>query len=190
MGGPGSASANCKPMETAIASASLLPDLFDLDQPVVEKIARSLLVFAFLVLALRLAGKREVGQLNVLDMVVLLLVSNALQNAMIGDDNTLIGGIIGASVLFAANYFFVRLTYSSERARAVLEGSPTPLFADGGVVARNLRHEAIRTSELLSIVRERGFSDFSEIDRIELEPNGHLAITARGEPKHSVRQRR
>jgi uncharacterized membrane protein YcaP (DUF421 family) len=176
-------------METAVA-ASLLSDLFDLDLPVTEKVARSLLVFAFLVLALRLAGKREVGQLNVLDMVVLLLVSNALQNAMIGDDNTLIGGIIGASVLFGANFFFVRLTYSSERARAVLEGTPTPLFADGEILGANMRHEAIRPPELLSVIRERGFSDFSEIDRIELEPNGHLVITARSEPTLSVRQRR
>lgn len=177
-------------METAIASASVLSELFDFDQPLVEKVARSLLVFAFLVVALRLAGKREVGQLNVLDMVVLLLVSNALQNAMIGKDNTLIGGIIGASVLFAANYVFVRLTYNSERVRAVLEGKPTPLFEHGELLTPNLRHEAIRAPELLSIVRERGFTDFSDVDRIELEPNGHLVITARGEPKHSVRHRR
>ena len=177
-------------MEIALAPASVLSDLFDLDLPVLEKVLRSLLVFAFLVVALRMAGKREIGQLNVLDMVVLLLVSNALQNAMIGNDNTLIGGIIGASSLFVANYFFVRLTYSSERARKVLEGTPTPLFADGQILAANLRHEAIRPHELLSIVHERGFSDFSEVERIELEPNGHLVITGRSEPGISVRQPR
>jgi uncharacterized membrane protein YcaP (DUF421 family) len=177
-------------VEIAIPAASLLSDLFDLDQPVVEKVLRSLLVFAFLVFALRLAGKREVGQLNVLDMAVLLLVSNALQNAMIGDDNTLIGGMIGASVLFGANYLFVRLTFRSEGARRVLEGSATTLVADGAPVERNLRREAIPATELLSIVRERGFSDFSQLDRVELEPNGHLTITARGEPGQSVRQPR
>jgi uncharacterized membrane protein YcaP (DUF421 family) len=172
-------------MEILLPSAALLSDLFDLDLPVTEKVARSLLVFAFLVLALRLAGKREVGQLNVLDMVVLLLVSNALQNAMIGEDSSLIGGIIGASALFGANYFFVRLTYRSDRARTLLEGRPTTLFEDGHVVEQNLRREAIRTRELLSIVRERGFSGFGEVERIELEPNGHLVIAGREEREPS-----
>jgi uncharacterized membrane protein YcaP (DUF421 family) len=167
-------------MEHAPVAASLLSDLFDLDLPVIEKVLRSLLVFAFLVIALRLAGKRELGQLNVLDIVVLLLVSNALQNAMIGDDNTLIGGIIGASALFLANYAFVRLTYSNPRARTLLEGTPTLLYADGALIERNLRRQAIREPELLSVIRERGFDDFAEVGRIELEPNGHIVVTKPG----------
>jgi uncharacterized membrane protein YcaP (DUF421 family) len=167
-------------MEFAPA-ASLFSDLFDLDIPVLEKVLRSLLVFAFLVIALRLAGKRELGQLNVLDIVVLLLVSNALQNAMIGEDNTLIGGIIGASALFLANYGFVRLTYSSARARTLLDGKPTVLYEEGALMHHNLRREAIREQELLSVVRERGFDGFAEVDRIELEPNGHIVITKAGE---------
>jgi hypothetical protein len=81
-------------------------------------------LFAFLVVALRLGGKRELAQINVMDLAVLLLASNALQNAMIGNDNLLLGGVLGASVLFAANYVFVRVTYRSERIRRVLEGPP------------------------------------------------------------------
>jgi uncharacterized membrane protein YcaP (DUF421 family) len=179
--GSSAQSPNPEAVDPGIDFASILSNLFDLDVPVGEKLARSLLVFAFLVLALRLAGKREVGQLNVLDIVVLLLVSNALQNAMIGDDDTLVGGMIGASALFVANYFFVRLTYRSRRARELLEGRPTPLFADGRVLEDNLRRQAIRRSELLTIIRERGFADFGDVDGIVLEPNGHIVITRRAE---------
>jgi uncharacterized membrane protein YcaP (DUF421 family) len=112
----------------------------------------------------------------VLDLAVLLLVSNALQNAMIGRDNSLLGGIIGASVLFAANYLFVRLTFRSVRARRVLEGSPRVLLEDGRVNARALRREAITRTELGSIARDRGFSSLDEVTLIVLEPNGHIAV--------------
>jgi uncharacterized membrane protein YcaP (DUF421 family) len=166
---------------TAPLAASLLEDLFVPQVSLLEKMLRAFLVFAFLVVALRLGGKRELGQINVLDLAVLLLASNALQNAMIGDDDTLVGGMIGASALFLANYFFVRLTYRSRRARDLLEGRPTPLFADGRVLENNLRRQAIRRSELLTIIRERGFADFGDVDGIVLEPNGHIVITRRAE---------
>lgn len=124
-------------------AASLVSDLVDLGIPPLEKVLRSVLVFAFLVLALRLGGKRELAQINVLDLAVLLLVSNALQNAMIGNDNSLLGGMLGASVLFAANYAFVRLTYRSARARRLLEGVPRVLVRDGRADDQALRREAI-----------------------------------------------
>jgi uncharacterized membrane protein YcaP (DUF421 family) len=168
-------------MDTVVAS-SLLSDLFDLDLPVMEKVLRSLLVFLFLVLALRLAGKREVGQLNVLDVVVLLLVSNVLQNAMIGEDNTVTGGFIGAATLFLANYLFVRFTFSYPRARAILEGTPTVLLSDGELDRRNLARQAITEEELLSVIRERGFDDFSEVGKVQLEPNGHITVLRRSPP--------
>jgi uncharacterized membrane protein YcaP (DUF421 family) len=155
---------------------SVLSDLVDIGIPPGEKVLRSLLVFAFLVIALRLGGKRELAQINVLDLAVLLLVSNALQNAMIGADNSLVGGILGASVLFAANFLFVHLTYRSARARRVLEGSPRVLLQDGRVDARSLRREAITRTELGSIARDRGFSSLDEVALIVLEPNGHIAV--------------
>src|SRR3954451_15625542 len=92
---------------------SLDHGVFNLHLAVDEKILRSLLVFIFLAIALRLGGKQELGQLNVLDLAVLLLASNALQNALIGNDNSVTGGVIGASTLFAANYLFVRLAYGN-----------------------------------------------------------------------------
>lgn len=158
---------------------SLLSDLFDLGITPSEKVVRSLLVFAFLLVALRLGGKRELAQINVLDLAVLLLVSNALQNAMIGNDNSLLGGMIGASALFVANYGFVHLTYRSARARRLLEGSPRVLVEDGRVIGPALRREAMTRTELLLLVRERGFADVDEVALVVLETNGHISVMAR-----------
>lgn len=159
--------------------AALINDLVDLGVPPQEKVLRSLLVFAFLVVALRLGGKRELAQINVLDLAVLLLASNALQNAMIGADNSLVGGMLGAAVLFAANYVFVRLTYRSARARRLLEGVPRVLVRDGRPDAHALRREAISVSQLGSVARERGFAGLDDVSLMVLETDGHLAVMSR-----------
>ena len=159
--------------------ASLAEDLFVPQVSLLEKVLRSLLVFAFLIVALRLGGKRELGQINVLDLAVLLLVANALQNAMIGADNSLVGGIVGATTLFAANYAFARLVFRSRRASRILEGAPTVLLEHGRILEHSLRSEAITVEELRAASLERGFADLADVDLIVLEPNGHLAIMAR-----------
>jgi uncharacterized membrane protein YcaP (DUF421 family) len=156
--------------------ASVSDSLFQLHLPVEEKIFRSLLVFIFLVFALRFGGKRELAQLNVLDLAVLLLASNALQNAMIGEDNSVTGGVVGASALFAANYWFVRLTYRNRTARRLLEGTPRILLEDGKVNEDALRHEAITEPELLGAALERGFTSLDKVGLIVLETNGHMAV--------------
>jgi uncharacterized membrane protein YcaP (DUF421 family) len=160
-------------------AAGLAHDLFVPQVSLVEKVVRAFLVFAFLVAALRLGGKRELGQINVLDLAVLLLVSNALQNAMIGPDNSLVGGVVGAATLFAANYVFARLVFRSRRASRILEGSPTVLLEHGRVHERALRSEAITEEELRAAALERGFDGLSDVDLIVLEPNGHLAVMGR-----------
>jgi uncharacterized membrane protein YcaP (DUF421 family) len=161
---------------TDVLVASLADDLFVPQVSLLEKVLRALLVFAFLVVALRLGGKRELGQINVLDLAVLLLASNALQNAMIGADNSLVGGVVGATTLFAANYVFVRVVFRSRRASRILEGVPTVLLEHGRVRRPALRSEAITEVELRSAALEHGFADLDEVDLIVLEPNGHLAI--------------
>jgi len=158
----------------ALPLASLDHGIFNLHLGVDEKILRSLLVFIFLAVALRLGGKRELGQLNVLDLAVLLLASNALQNALIGNDNSVTGGVIGASTLFIANYLFVRLTFSNARARRILEGSPRILLRNGEADAEALHKEAITDTELVDIVLEHGFTDPHEVGLIVLETNGQI----------------
>src|SRR3954471_11668900 len=107
----------------ALPLGSLDHGIFNLHLGIDEKILRLLLVFIFLAVALRLGGKPELSQINVLDLAVLLLASNALQNALIGNDSTATGVVIGAGTLFVANYVFVRLSYRSSRARRILEGT-------------------------------------------------------------------
>jgi uncharacterized membrane protein YcaP (DUF421 family) len=155
-----------------------LSRIFDLHLGVDEKIVRSLIVFIFLAFALRLGGKREMGQLNVLDLAVLLLASNALQNALIGDDNSVTGGVIGASTLFVANYLFVRLTFFNARARRLLEGTPRVLLRNGKAIESALRKEAITEAELLNTALEKGFSDLSEVGLIVLETSGQMVCLA------------
>jgi uncharacterized membrane protein YcaP (DUF421 family) len=162
-----------------LLAASLVDDLFVPQVSLLEKALRALLVFVFLIAALRLGGKRELGQINVLDLAVLLLASNALQNAMIGPDNSLIGGVVGAATLFLANYAFVRVVFRSRRASRILEGAPTVLLEHGRVLGRALRSEAITVNELHSAALERGFARLADVDLIVLEPNGHLAIMGR-----------
>jgi uncharacterized membrane protein YcaP (DUF421 family) len=160
-------------------AASLVHDLFVPQVSLLEKVVRALLVFVFLVVALRLGGKRELGQINVLDLAVILLVSNALQNAMIGADNSLIGGVVGAATLFLANYAFVRVVFRSRRASRILEGTATVLLEHGRPHRHALRSEAISVDELQAAALERGFADLGDVDLIVLEPNGRLAIMGR-----------
>jgi uncharacterized membrane protein YcaP (DUF421 family) len=173
-------------MHTALTTASVSDSLFHLRLPVEEKVFRSLLVFVFLVFALRLGGKRELAQLNVLDLAVLLLASNALQNAMIGDDNSVTGGIVGAGALFAANYGFVRLTYRNRMAQRLLEGEPLILLDHGKLQMDALRHEAISETELLGAALDRGFDNLDDVGLIVLETNGHMAVL---DPKAAKRWR-
>jgi uncharacterized membrane protein YcaP (DUF421 family) len=158
-------------------------DVFDPGIGLDEKVLRSLLVFVFLVVALRLAGKRELGQLNVLDLAVLFLVSNALQNGLIGNDLSVTGAVVGASTLFIANYVFVRLTFSSARARRILEGSPRVLLRNGKPDQDALREEAITEAELVDTALAKGFSDLSEVGLIMLQTNGQLVVLGKQQAK-------
>jgi uncharacterized membrane protein YcaP (DUF421 family) len=160
----------------ALPIGSLDHGIFDLHLGIDEKILRSLLVFMFLAVALRLGGKREMGQLNVLDLAVLLLASNALQNALIGDDSSITGGVIGASTLFLANYLFVRLTFRNATARRLFEGKPRILLRNGEADAEALRKEAITEMELVDLALEKGFDDLQKVGLIVLETNGQLVV--------------
>jgi len=143
---------------------------------VTEKIIRTVIVYVFLVIGLRLAGKRELAQLNAFDLVVLLVLSNAVQNAIIGNDNTLVGGLVGAATLLAVNAVFVRFLYSHETLDRLIEGSPQNLIENGKVVESSLKKELITRSELEIAAHKQGFSSLDEIDKAILEPGGTVAF--------------
>src|ERR1700736_2067463 len=114
-------------------SGTMWTDMFALKLPILEKILRPVVVYAFIVLMLRIFGKRELAQLNPFDLVVLLSVSNTVQNAIIGEDNSVTGGLIGAFALFAVNYLVVRFLFRHRRLDEILQGTPTRLIEDGHV---------------------------------------------------------
>src|SRR5689334_23181315 len=128
--------------------AKLWADMFHLGVPIIEKILRAVIVYFALVALVRIAGKRELAQLNPFDLVVLLTLSNTVQNAIIGDDNTVLGGIIGATTLIVVNYFVVRFLYGHERLEQFIEGNPDMLVEDGKVLHDRLRKELITLPEL------------------------------------------
>src|SRR6266568_4025529 len=129
-------------------SAALLRDLFYPDVSILEKIIRPILVYFFLVISLRLAGKRELAQLNPFDLVVLLTLSNTVQNAIIGNDNSVAGGLIGAATLLTVNYFVVRFLFKHEKLERLVEGNADVLIENGEIKHDRLRKELITLPEL------------------------------------------
>ncbi len=157
-------------------AANLWHDMFILGLPLLEKILRPVIVYLFLVVALRLAGKRELAQLNPFDLVVLLTLSNTVQNAIIGDDNTVTGGLIGAATLLALNYFVVRFLYSHDRIDHIVEGNPDVLIEDGKIKLDRLKEELITISEIEAAAHRQGFTTLDEVESAVLEPGGTLTF--------------
>jgi uncharacterized membrane protein YcaP (DUF421 family) len=156
--------------------AKLFHDMFALGVPLAEKILRPVIVYAFLIAGLRLSGKRELAQLNPLDFVVLLTISNTVQNAIIGDDNSITGGVIGAATLLFVNYWVVRYFYSHQRLDEIVEGDADMLIQNGVVQLGRLKAELITPNELLSAAHRQGFASLDEIDRAILEPGGGISF--------------
>jgi uncharacterized membrane protein YcaP (DUF421 family) len=154
----------------------MVRDLLVVQIPVAEKVLRSIAVYLFLVVALRLGGKRELAQLNTFDLVVLLLLSNTVQNAIIGSDNSLSGGLLGAAVLLGVNYLVVRVGFRHPAVARILEGTPTVLVDRGRPQEANLRRYLISTEELLAAVRRQGARDLHDVDAVVLEANGTFTV--------------
>ncbi len=170
------------------AFSQLASDMFHLTVPVAEKMLRPLLVYVFLVVALRIFGKRELAQLNPFDLVVLLSLSNTVQNAIIGDDNSVSGGMIGALALLGTNYLVVRFLFRHRRLDQVVEGSPTTLIERGHLNHRALAKELMTESELLTVAHRQGFAHLKEVERCVLEPGGTFFIQGKTPAKEEQRQ--
>ena len=147
--------------------------------PVLEKIARPILVYLFLVVGLRLAGKRELAQLNPFDLVVLLTLSNTVQNAIIGNDNSVLGGMIGAATLLGVNSGVVALIYRYRKVGQLIEGAPDELIHQGQVNLQRLAAEKISTEELEAAARKQGFGSLKEVDQAILYPGGTFGFIGR-----------
>ena len=155
----------------------MFQSMFHLQIPLLEKILRPIIVvYFFLIFLLRIFGKRELAQLNPFHLVVLLSLSNVVQNALIGNDNSVTGGVVGALSLLTINWLVVRFLYSSPRADRLVEGTEQVLIRDGVVDHAALRRELLTESELLAVVHRQGFDDFDSVKKCVLEPNGSFYI--------------
>jgi uncharacterized membrane protein YcaP (DUF421 family) len=161
--------------------------MFVLGVPIAEKILRPIIVYVFLIVGLRLSGKRELAQLNPFDLIVLLTLSNTVQNAIIGNDNSVTGGIIGAASLLAVNYLVVRFLYDHRKIDQLVEGSSDILIEDGKVHEQKLKRELITKEELAAAARKQGFDSLSEVQQCVLEPGGTLSFTAKKPATEDIR---
>jgi uncharacterized membrane protein YcaP (DUF421 family) len=139
---------------------------------IVEKMLRPIVVYLFLVIVLRIFGKRELAQLNPFDLVVLLSLSNTVQNAIIGNDNSITGGLLGAFTLLAVNYFVVRYFFKHRRLDQMFEGKPSVLIENGKLCKQALAKELLTEAELLTVAHRQGFDRLSEVEACTLEPGG------------------
>ena len=150
--------------------------MFHLPLPWVEKIVRPWIVYLCLVVFLRLFGKRELAQLNPFDLVLLLSLSNTVQNAIIGDDNSVTGGLVGAFSLLTVNWGLNRVLYRSPRLNSALQGTATVLVRNGAVDEDGVKAERMTGEELISVLNKNGFSDPGDVEICILEPNGSFYV--------------
>ena len=164
-----------------IISNSMWSQIFALGVPLAEKVLRPIAVYAFLVVVLRVFGKRELAQLNPFDLVVLLSLSNTVQNAIIGNDNSLTGGLIGALTLVAVNYLVVRFLFQHRRLDEIFEGKPTVLIDRGEIVEKALAGELLSRAELITVLHRQSFV-LEEVDQCILEPGGTFFVSRKLPP--------
>jgi uncharacterized membrane protein YcaP (DUF421 family) len=156
--------------------ANIFNDLFVPDNSIIEKIIRPILVYIFLVIALRIFGKRELAQLNPFDLIVILLLSNTVQNAIIGQDISLSGGLIGAVSLLSFNYIVVRFLFKHRRLDQIIEGKETKLIENGVINHQAMAKELLTESEMMAVAHRQGFQGLKSLKTFALEANGNILL--------------
>ncbi|HEY2586644.1 MAG TPA: YetF domain-containing protein [Tepidisphaeraceae bacterium] len=160
--------------------------MFVPDVTLAEKILRPILVYIFLIVGLRLAGKRELAQLNPFDFIVLMTLSNTVQNAIIGNDNSVSGGMLGAATLLAVNYGVVRLVRNHRKLQRALEGRADVLLRNGQIIKDHCDREMITKADLTAAAHKQGIASLHDVDYAVLEPTGTISfIQKRPTPESS-----
>jgi uncharacterized membrane protein YcaP (DUF421 family) len=155
-----------------------LNHMFHLPLPLLEKLLRPVIVYLVLIALLRIFGKRELAQLNPFDLVVLLSLSNTVQNAIIGDDNSVTGGVVGAFGLLTVNWLVARSIFRHAKLNRLLQGDSTVLIREGKVDAKAMKHESLTHEELMTVIHRQGFESLSQVRSCELEPSGTFYVEA------------
>ena len=164
-------------------------DMFTLGVQVAEKVLRPVLVYVFLIVGLRLSGKRELAQLNPFDLVVLLTLSNTVQNAIIGNDNSVAGGLIGAATLLLLNYVVVRFLFTHQKLDRLVEGESDVLIEGGVIHEERMKQELLTRAELETAAHRQGFSGLQEIERAVIDPGGTIFFIGRKPSPEELQQK-
>ena len=155
-----------------------------------EIILRSIAVYLFIIVAIRLFGKKEFSQLTIIDLVFILLISNSVQNAMVGTNSSLLGGIVAAASLFITNYLLKIFLFKNRMASRLFQGDPVMLIHEGVVLKEHLKKEHITIEELELAAREHGVSSLNDVNLAILEIDGSISILSDSYQKHSKKKRR
>src|SRR6266496_4625216 len=170
-----------------VFSRGMWNSIFVMGAPLAEKVLLPIFTYIFLVVALRVFGKRELAQLNPFDLVVLLSLSNTVQNAIIGNDNSLSGGLVGALALLSVNYLVVRFLFRHRRLDQLFEGKPSVLVDNGKICKHALSKELLTRSELITVLHRQGFGTLADVERCVLEPGGTFFIQGKTPPMDAKR---
>lgn len=162
--------------------------MLKLGAPLFEIVLRTVVVYLAVLIGLRLAGKREIGQMTVFDLVVLLLIANAVQNAMVGPDTSLVGGVVAAGVLLVVNFLVAQMRLRWPRLRRWVEGTPTLLVLHGEVIADHLRREGVDQETLEAALREHEIASFDQVEMAVLEIDGSISVVPIGAHTRRVRK--
>lgn len=162
----------------------------DLSEGYLKIVLSSVAVYLFIIVAIRLFGKKELAQLSIIDLVFILLISNAVQNAMVGSDSSLAGGLVAASSLFIVNYLFKYLLYRFPKLGNIVQGTVLLLIYKGQMNVPNMLKARISSEELLEAVREHGVSEIHEVDLAVLEIDGNISIISNEYKHRTVRKRK
>ena len=157
--------------------------------PAWQIVLRTAVIYLIVLVGMRLAGKREMGQMTTFDLVLLLLIANAVQNAMVGPDTSLVGGMVAALVLLALNALVARLRLRWPQLRRAIEGSPTLLVLHGKVIEDHLRREGLDLETLQAACREHGIADVGKVEMAVLEIDGSISIVPTDEHTKHVRRK-
>jgi len=162
-------------------------DLWHVQIPLLEKVIRTVLVYVGLAVLLRLGGKRDLAQLNSFDLVVMLLLSNVVQNAVIGSDNSLSGGLLGVAVWIAINAATVRVVNRSPWMVRLFEGTNTVVVEDGRPLHKVIRRLGLRIGDVLAVLRRQGADDFADVRRAVMSPGGAMVVTLKDDAQNATR---
>lgn len=145
-------------------------------------------VYFFILISLRLLGKSELAQLTITDLIFVLLISNAVQNAMVGSDTSLTGGLLAASVLFIVNFILKRVKHKFPYFKKVMEGEPVILVYNGQINEKNCSDNYISIDELLQTIREHGSENIKDVNSVILEVDGNISVVSNQFKSHSKRK--